>query len=149
MGASCTSLRSKRSAHSCFFEIYKKASFFQLYTKLSRPAGTSSRSVVTMDASFKGVSEKFNVSLVSDEGYGTERVVAEIGLDGVFISSRDTQRMLRKYPLNHISRWALRDSSLVLYTKTPVDVEEVTVTLQGDDRIVRSALDTLTSCCMQ
>ena len=102
-----------------------------------------------MDASFKGVSEKFYVSLVSDEGYGSERVVAEIGLEGVFISSRDTQRMLRKYPLNHISRWALRDSSLVLYTKTPVDVEEVTVTLQGDDRTIRSALDTLTSCCMQ
>ena len=98
---------------------------------------------------FKGVSEKFHVSLLSDEGHESERVVCQIGLDGLFVLSQDAKRTLRKYPLNHISRWALRGSSLVLYTKTPVDVEERTVTLQSDDQTIRSALDTLTSCCMQ
>jgi hypothetical protein len=102
-----------------------------------------------VDQDFKGVSEKFSVSLLSDEGHGSERVVCQIGLDGLFILSSDGKRVQRKYPLNHISRWALRGSSLVLYTKTPVDVEERTVTLQSDDRTIRSALDTLTSCCMQ
>ncbi|KAK9810515.1 hypothetical protein WJX72_012038 [[Myrmecia] bisecta] len=100
-------------------------------------------------AEFKGVSEKFRLSLVSDDGYSTERVVVQMGLDGVFILSSDGSRTLRKYPLNHISRWALRGDSLVLYTKTPVDVEERTVTLKADETTIRSVLDTLTCSCMQ
>lgn len=94
--------------------------------------------------------EKFNVRLVSDDGLGsTERVVCQIGLDGVSVVSQDSGRTLRKYPLNHISRWAARGTSLVLYTRTPADVEERTVTLQADESTVRSVLDTLTCCCMQ
>ena len=38
---------------------------------------------------------------------------------------------------------------LNLYARTPVDVEERTITLQGDDRTIGSVLDTLTSSCMQ
>lgn len=101
-----------------------------------------------MAPDFKGVSEKFNVTLVSDD-FNSERVVVSVGMDGLFISTNDGKRTLRKYPLNHISRWALRGNGLVLYTKTPVDVEEVTVTLQGDDMTIRSVLDTLTCSCMQ
>ncbi len=97
---------------------------------------------------FQGVSEKFHVRLVSDEG-GSEQVVCQVSLDGLLLLSPDSQGTRRKFPLNHISRWALRGSSLVLYTRTPVDVEERTVTLQGDDRVIRSVLDTLTCCCMQ
>jgi hypothetical protein len=100
-------------------------------------------------AQFKGVSEKFNISLLGEDGYSTERIVCEIGLDGLLVKSSDGQRTLRKYPLNHISRWALRGNNLVLYTKTPVDVEERTVTLQAGESTIRSVLDTLTSCCMQ
>ena len=96
-------------------------------------------------ADFKGVSEKFRVRLV-DSG---DNVVTQVGLDGLFILSSDSQRTLRKFPLNRIARWALRGTSLVLYTRTPMDVEERTLTLQGDDRVIRSLLDTLTCCCMQ
>lgn len=46
-------------------------------------------------------------------------------------------------------RWQLRDGSLLLYTKTPSDVEERQVHLQGDDNSLRNALDTLASSCMQ
>ena len=70
-------------------------------------------------------------------------------MDGLFILTADGSRPLRKFPLSHISRWALRGPSLVLYTKTPVDVEEVTVTLAADEGTVRSVLDTLTCSCMQ
>lgn len=73
----------------------------------------------------------------------------EIGLNGLVISSPDGYRVLRKYPLNHIARWALRGSVLVLYTKTPADVEEHTLTLQGDQRTITNILDTLTCSCMQ
>jgi hypothetical protein len=46
-------------------------------------------------------------------------------------------------------RWQSRGRSLVLYTKTPVDVEERQLTLEGDENTVRSCLDTLTCSCMQ
>ena len=97
---------------------------------------------------FQGVTERFHVRLVSDSE-GSEPVVCQVSLDGLFLLSPDGHRTKRKFPLNHISRWALRGSSLILYTRTPVDVEERTVTLQGDDRVIRSVLDTLTCCCMQ
>ena len=138
---------------------------------------------------FKGVAEKFPVSLVSDDGGSSQRVTcqvrldcrdapqchsgrdsphaqrssratlprnndsalpSQVGLDGLFLLSPDNaQRTLRKFPLQHISRWALRGTRLVLYTRTPVDVEEQTVTLQADDRTICSVLDTLTCSCMQ
>lgn len=138
---------------------------------------------------FKGVAEKFSVSLVSDDGGSSQRVTcqarlgsryalhsryerdsphaqptcratlprstdsalpSQVGLDGLFLLSPDNaQRTLRKFPLQHISRWALRGTRLVLYTRTPVDVEEQTVTLQADDRTICSVLDTLTCSCMQ
>ncbi len=37
----------------------------------------------------------------------------------------------------------------MLYTKTPVDVEERQLTLMGSDTVIRNALDTLTCSCMQ
>ena len=81
----------------------------------------------------------------------THRCVSppQIGLDGLFLLTPDTQRTLRKFPLEHVSRWARRGNMLNLYTRTPTDLEERTVTLQGDDRTIGSVLDTLTSSCMQ
>ena len=73
----------------------------------------------------------------------------EVGLNGMVLSSPDGYRTIRSYPLNHISRWAMRGSNLVLYTKSPSDVEELTLTLQGEERTITSILDTLTCCCMQ
>ena len=43
----------------------------------------------------------------------------------------------------------MRGTSLILFTKSPVDVEDRTVTLQGDEHTIRSVLDTLTCSCMQ
>lgn len=74
-------------------------------------------------------------------------------MDGLFLMSPDASRTLRKFPLSHIARWATPPSAggaaLVLYTRTPVDVEEVTLTLSGPPPTVRAVLDTLTCCCMQ
>ena len=58
-------------------------------------------------------------------------------------------RPRRKFPLSHIARWAARGATLTLYTRTPVDVEEVTLTLAADEGTVRAVLDTLTCACMQ
>ena len=74
-------------------------------------------------------------------------------MDGLFLMTPDASRTLRKFPLSHIARWATPPAAggaaLVLYTRTPVDVEEVTLTLSGPPATVRAVLDTLTCCCMQ
>lgn len=97
---------------------------------------------------FKGVSEKFRMSLSHSDGH-SERVVVQIGLDGLKLLNANDNHIMRSYELGHISRWQSRGGSLVLYTRTPVDVEERQTTLTADDNTVRNALDTLTCCCMQ
>ena len=96
---------------------------------------------------FKGVSEKFRVNLLHSDGT-SERVSVQIGLDGFKVLSTEGLSV-KSLDLSHISRWQSRGTSLVLYTKTPVDLEERQITLQGDENTIRSALDTLTCCCMQ
>jgi len=129
-------------------------------------------------AAFKNApSERFRLTLLGGGGdeYGGgndhggsgeqhQRVVVQIGLDGLRILAAEGGRAMRAYDLKHIARWQHQDggggggngyghggppSALVLFTRTPVDVEERRLTLQGDPSTVRSALDTLTCCCMQ
>ena len=71
-------------------------------------------------------------------------------MDGVLLLSSDAARTLRKYPLSHIARWALRGPSLVLYTRSPSDASERAVTLAAASEAgAQTLLDTLTCCCMQ
>lgn len=133
-----------RSHHA---ELKHQLSLCQLQSRVVRTGVLCAFVDHAMD-NFKGQAEKFHLTFASDSG-SSERVLCEIGLEGVILKTTDGQRTLKKYPLNHISRWALRGTSLVLYTKTPVDVEERTVTLQAGDSVIRSVLDTLTCCCMQ
>lgn len=100
-------------------------------------------------AEFKGVSSSFRLSLVNDDGGNNDRVNVQIGMDGLKITTTSDSRTLRSYELSHISRWQSRSNNLVLYTKTPNDMEERQTTLSGDETTIRSALDTLTCCCMQ
>lgn len=88
------------------------------------------------------------MSLVNNEGK-SERVVVQIGLEGLKLLGASDNRAMRSYDLSHITRWQSRGGSLILYTRTPVEVEERQTTLSADDTTVRSALDTLTCCCMQ
>ena len=67
--------------------------------------------------------ERFHVRLLPEEGGGPgERVLAEVGLEGFNILDASGSRNLRKYPLHHISRWSMRGSSLILFTRSPVGV---------------------------
>jgi hypothetical protein len=65
-------------------------------------------------------SERFHVKLLEDESYRSEAVVVEVGLDGFNILDGNGSRAKRKYPLHHISRWSMRGSSLILFTRSPV-----------------------------
>lgn len=94
--------------------------------------------------------ERFHVRLLPEDGGGPgDRVVVEVGLEGFNVLDSSGSRIQRKYPLHHISRWSMRGSSLILFTRSPVDVEDRSVTLQGDETTIRSVLDTLTCSCMQ
>ena len=44
----------------------------------------------------------------------------EVGLEGFNVLDPGGGRALRKYPLHHISRWSMRGTSLILYTRSPV-----------------------------
>ncbi len=101
-----------------------------------------------MGSSDFNATSKFRVQLVGSDG-SNDRVSVTIGLDGLKIMDVASGRTMRSYELGHISRWQSRGSSLVLYTRTPVDLEERAVTLQGDEHTIRSCLDTLTCSCMQ
>lgn len=101
-----------------------------------------------MDRSaFKG--ERFRVSLQNGDSAQAEPVLVQIGLDGLKVLSNDGDITKRVYALNNISRWVMRGTSMLLYTKTQADLEERQVTFKGDGRTIQSMLDTLTSSCMQ
>lgn len=95
--------------------------------------------------------ERFRVELQgSDASPSGVPVIVQIGMDGLKVfSAEGLETMLRVYALSNISRWVMRGSTMLLYTKTPSDLEEKAVSFSGDSRTVQSMLDTLTSSCMQ
>jgi len=93
--------------------------------------------------------ERFKVTLQNRDTLERESVTVEVSLDGLKILTPDQRRTLRVYSLKNITRWELRDTSLILYTKTNVDVEERQVTLNGDHKTCQLLLDTLTSFYFQ
>ena len=78
--------------------------------------------------------ERFHVRLASEDGGSSERVVVEVGLDGFNVLSEDGARTLRKYPLQNISRWSMRSSSLILFTRSPV---RACIRAAAPDRLAR------------
>lgn len=64
--------------------------------------------------------EKFNVRLAPEEGGSPEPVTVEVGLEGFNLLYPGSGRVLRKYPLHHISRWSSQGNKLILFTKSPV-----------------------------
>jgi hypothetical protein len=64
--------------------------------------------------------EKFRVQLVPEDGGQPCDVMIEVGMEGFNVLNNDGSRVLRKYPLNTISRWSLRGNRLILFTKSSV-----------------------------
>jgi hypothetical protein len=101
-----------------------------------------------MSASVFSKTESFRLDLAHEDA-PPERVTVQIGLSGLKVLNREGTRTMRSYDLKHIARWQSTGNSLILYTRTPVDLEERQVTLSGDSTTIRSCLDTLTCSCMQ
>lgn len=102
-----------------------------------------------MASSFKGVVEKFKVTLINDETGSTERVTIQLSLDGLKLLNQDASRTLRSFNLRNVARWDLMDTSTVIWTKTDVDLEERPLTLSSDPTTIRNVVDTLATCCLQ
>lgn len=96
------------------------------------------------------VGERFHVQISEQAHLPPYDATVEIGMEGlrVFDAPNGT-RILMEIPLNMISRWSMRNSRLLLYTKGAMDSEERVVTVIGSQYTIRNVLDTLTSCCMQ
>jgi hypothetical protein len=99
-------------------------------------------------AAGKFQASRFRVRLESDDG--DQRVTVVVGMDGLKIMNEAGTMTMRSLDLKHISRWStVGGGSLVIYTQTPVDLEERQLLLSGDASTIQSLLDTLTCNCMQ
>lgn len=98
----------------------------------------------------KNSGERFHVQLSEQAHLPAYDATVDIGMEGlrVFDGPQST-RVLMEVPLDMISRWSMRNSRLLLFTKGAMDREERVVTVIGSQYTIRSMLDTLTSCCMQ
>jgi len=98
----------------------------------------------------KNIGERFHVQLSEQAHLPPYDATVDIGMEGlrVFDAPNGT-RLLMEIPLDMISRWSMRNSRLLLFTKGAMDREERVVTVIGSQYTIRNMLDTLTSCCMQ
>jgi hypothetical protein len=95
--------------------------------------------------------ERFKVTLVPWDGAEPEfdRVV-QVGLDGISVLELSSKKTLKTYPLDTITRWALKDPSVfTFWHEEVVDTEEQTVRIMASEKANRSILDMLTTCCYQ
>lgn len=93
-------------------------------------------------------SAKFRVRLETDDG--EQRVTVVVGVDGLKIMNEPGTLTMRALDLKSITRWStVGAGTLVVYTQTPVDLEERQLLLSGDAATVQALLDTLTCSCMQ
>jgi hypothetical protein len=74
----------------------------------------------------------------------------QIALDGVRLFNADGKTMLRIYPLESITRWAVQQPTVfTFWAKTSVDVEQRAVKLSSNEGTTTAILDMLTAACVQ
>ena len=98
-------------------------------------------------------SARFRVLLLpSEDGGDLAEVVAQVGLDGVRLLDAGRRTLLRVYPLERVTRWAVRDATVLAFWARPgppPDDAEKCVQLSSDERTTRSLLDVLVCSCLQ
>eukprot|EP00850_Spirogloea_muscicola_P012481 SM000081S22615 [mRNA] locus=s81:35365:42689:- [translate_table: standard] len=74
----------------------------------------------------------------------------QIGLDGVRMLEPGSGRSLRIYPLETITRWAVKEPAVfTFWAKSAVDFEQRTVRLLSSAYTTTAILDALTAACIQ
>lgn len=95
--------------------------------------------------------QKFRVKVLS-EGYGQSDldVLCQIGLDGIRMLDPATNRTLRIYPLETLTKWEVLDSYIfAFWAKMPVDVEPKRIRLKSNSYTTSTILDTVTAASVQ
>ena len=96
---------------------------------------------------------RFRVLLLpSEDGGDLAEVVAQVGLDGVRLLDAARRTLLRVYPLERVTRWAVRDATVLAFWTRPgpgADEADSCVQLSSDERTTRSLLDVLVCSCLQ
>jgi hypothetical protein len=96
---------------------------------------------------FQGHSETFYTTLVDESG--SDDVSLNLSIDGLKVMDRSGRLTKRRIPLDHITRWTRSSDKLTMFVKTPVDVEEKSVSFYSNHQTLTSLLDSLTSFCLQ
>ncbi|XP_068640576.1 protein FREE1-like [Aristolochia californica] len=95
--------------------------------------------------------QKFRVKLlVESGGQSTMDILCQIGLDGIRMLDPNSNRTLRIYPLETVTRWEVNDPSIyTFWAKTSVDIEPRRIRLQSNSYTTSTLLDTITAATVQ
>eukprot|EP00271_Cylindrocystis_brebissonii_P016138 TRINITY_DN39366_c0_g1_i1.p1 TRINITY_DN39366_c0_g1~~TRINITY_DN39366_c0_g1_i1.p1 ORF type:complete len:639 (-),score=115.27 TRINITY_DN39366_c0_g1_i1:298-2214(-) len=121
------------------------------YVTLSSGAqsGDSRRDGAAATGAADGV-QRFNVQLLPEGAGSNQSVVCQVGLDGLRLMEASNGRLLRVYPLDTITCWAVKEPSVfTFWARSSVDVEQRAVRLQSSEYVTSSVLDALTAACVQ
>lgn len=95
--------------------------------------------------------QKFRVKLLSESaGQSTLDVLCQVGLDGIHMLDPSSNRTLRIYPLENLTRWEVMDSSIfAFWAKSSVDIEPRRIRLQSNSYTSNTMLDAVTAAIAQ
>ncbi|KAG9442752.1 hypothetical protein H6P81_018606 [Aristolochia fimbriata] len=95
--------------------------------------------------------QKFRVKLLAEAGGQTTMdVLCQIGLDGIRMLDPNTNRTLRIYPLETVTRWEVNDPSIyTFWAKTSVDFDPRRIRLQSNRYTTSTILDTVAAATVQ
>ncbi|XP_058098949.1 protein FREE1-like [Magnolia sinica] len=97
--------------------------------------------------------QKFRVKLLPEgAGQTTMDVLCQIGLDGIRMLDPNTNRTIRIYPLETVTRWEVNEpSTYTFWAKSPVDIEPRRIRLQSNryTDTTNTILDTVTAATIQ
>ncbi|XP_073294875.1 protein FREE1-like [Primulina huaijiensis] len=145
-----------------------KSSTWSSFDDFGRPLGRSSslgkehpensglkvvRAVPKADAQQDAKSgvQKFRMKLLAESvGQSTMDVLCQISLDGIRMLDPSTNRILRIYLLDSITRCeALDSSTFAFWSKSSVDIEPRRIRLQSNSYTTNTILDTVTAAVVQ
>ncbi|XP_072967332.1 protein FREE1-like [Typha angustifolia] len=95
--------------------------------------------------------QKFRVKLLAEgSGQSTMDVLCQVGLDGIRMLDPTSNRTLRIYSLDTMTKWEVLDSSIfAFWSKSSVDIEPRRIRLKSNSYTTSTILDTVTAASVQ
>lgn len=94
--------------------------------------------------------QKFRVKILPEgTGQSNMDVLCQIGLDGIRMLDPNTNRTLRIYPLETVTRCEAESSVFTFWAKSSVDIDPRRIRLQSNSYTTSTILDTVTAATVQ